>query len=221
MTPLFSICHTTARPQEWRKAYDAWLAHAAWPKEVEYVLVIDQRWGFTELPQLRPQDKVRWNTGSKSLVGGVNIACVAATGTVLIINSDDIFPQARWDWELDRVLDSHAEYEDFVIETRSNTPADARRLMVCQILSRARYNRLGYGLYPGYDGMYADDDFTEHARQDGVVIDARHITIEHRHPSVCKDVQHDPVYEWENRAESYAAGEALLKRRRVQRFANV
>ncbi len=216
MTPLFSICHTTARPDLWRKAYDAWLGETLNPENVEYVLVVDHRWGFTELPTLRPQDKVLWNTGPKCLVGGANIACAASTGHVLIINSDDIFPQVEWDLELSDVI--QCWHTDFVIETRSNTPADARRLMVCQILSRARYNRLGYGLFPGYDGMYADDDFSEHARQDGVVIDARHITIEHCHPAFDPNVKMDAVYAHENRAQAYEMGRALLERRRAERF---
>ena len=49
--------------------------------------------------------------------------------------------------------------------------------MVLQIMSRAYYSQRGYAMYPEYESMYADNDFTEHARHDGVVIDARHLVF--------------------------------------------
>ena len=42
----FSILHTSARPEKWREVYDAWIAAADHPEDVEYVLVVDERWGF-------------------------------------------------------------------------------------------------------------------------------------------------------------------------------
>ena len=44
--PRFSILHTSARPHAWRAVYDAWLAAADHPEDVEYILVVDERWGF-------------------------------------------------------------------------------------------------------------------------------------------------------------------------------
>jgi len=215
--PKFSICHTTARPKKWKVAYNTWLNQAKHPEDVEYVLVVDARWGFTELPKLRPQDKVVWNTDKMCLVGGANVACANATGQILIINSDDVFPSKGWDEALGALIDKDPLSEEFVIHTSSGTPADSKHLMVCQILSRARYRRLGYGLYPGYDSMYADDDFSEHARYDGVVIDARHLVFTHVHPVYSK-TEWDPVYEHENKKASYAKGEAILATRRSQAF---
>ena len=43
---IFSILHTSARPGKWKEIYDAWLGAAKHPELVEYVLVIDPRWGF-------------------------------------------------------------------------------------------------------------------------------------------------------------------------------
>ena len=143
----FSICHTTARPNGWHDAHQAWMYNAALPGNVEYVLVCDQRWGFTELPKLRPQDKTAWNIGRKCWVDGVNIACAASTGLVQIINADDMFPPPHWDQELLAVIPDLAT--DFVIQTTSGTPADDRGLFVVQIQSRARYLRLGYGIGSG------------------------------------------------------------------------
>ena len=45
-TPLFSILHTSARPEAWRAVYDDWMSKAVHPENVEYVLCVDERWGF-------------------------------------------------------------------------------------------------------------------------------------------------------------------------------
>ena len=65
--------------------------------------------------------------------------------------------------------------------------------------------------------MYADNDFTEHARHDGVVIDARHLVFEHRHPTVT-GAKMDIQYMHENQLHSYQVGEKILKRRRKEGF---
>lgn len=215
--PVFSICHTTARPSEWRKAYHAWISQAKHPDLVEYVLICDRKAGFEGTPHLRPQDKVGWDTDPRQcFVGGVNLACSASSGQVIIINADDIFPPEHWDEKLLEILpDLDA---DFVVQTASGTPADDRGLMVLAIQSRTRYQKNGYGLYPAYASMYADDDFSEHARADGVVIEARHLLFEHRHPLYNKQTPMDAVYERQNRDEAYQQGRTILAQRRAENF---
>lgn len=215
--PVFSICHTSARPSEWRKAYHAWISSAKHPELVEYILICDPRAGFEGTPHLRPQDKVGWDTDpSQCFVGGANLACAASTGKVIIINADDIFPPEHWDEKLLEVIPNLDA--DFVVQTASGTPADERGLMVLAIQSRTRYQKHGYGLYPGYESMYSDDDFTEHARADGVVIEARHLLFEHRHPFFTKEAPIDAVYQRQNRDEAYTKGRAVLEQRRLQNF---
>ena len=228
----FSICHTTARPEQWGTAYAEWLQNAAHPEDVEYILVCDKRWGFTELPKLRAQDKVLWNTDRMCWVGGVNIAAAAATGDVLIVNSDDIFPCEHWDTKLIYAMysaanahvnakhdsvDLDSKRDEFVVHVSSDTAADRNGLMVCPILSRARYERLGYAIYPEYESMYGDDDFSEHARLDNVVIDARHLVFAHRHPTAGHG-QYDAVYQHQNKQSSYAKGVQILTQRRAAGF---
>lgn len=215
--PVFSICHTTARPSEWRKAYHAWIGAAKHPELVEYILICDRKSGFDGTPHLRPQDKVGWDTDPRQcFVGGANLACAASTGKIIIINADDIFPPEHWDEKLLEVIPDLSA--DFVVQTASGTPADERGLMVLAIQSRTRYEKHGYGLYPGYESMYSDDDFSEHARLDGIVIEARHLLFEHRHPLYSKATPSDAVYERQNRDEAYVKGRALLLQRRAENF---
>ena len=216
--PIFSICHTSARPAEWRKAWGAWIALAKHPELVEYVLTCAPGVGFEkDWPQLRPQDKVFWDTDPRRcFVGGANLACAASTGRVLIIAADDIYPPQNWDQQLLELIPDLGA--DFVIQTASGTPADARDLMVLAIQSRTRYEKHGYGLYPEYESMYSDDDFSEHARADGIVIEARHLLFEHRHPLYSQGFPMDEVYQRQNSEERYAQGRAILERRRAAQF---
>lgn len=212
--PLFSICHTTARPNAWRNSYEAWRRNCDSWQDVEYVLCVDERWGFPK-DFHEPGITVVWNGKRKCCVDGFNIAAAASTGHVLLVNSDDFFPSEHWDTELKKVIpDLESEY---VIEVSTHAGADQARIMTFQILTRARYERVGYLFYPGYESMCCDIEFTERARMDGVVIDARHIVIEHRHYTM-GGLPRDAVYAHENRPEAYRLGWAVLEARRAQEF---
>ena len=203
--PLFSILHTSARPDKWREVYDDWMRKAVHPEQVEYVLCIDPRWGFSTEPEAYyGQDSdnsliVEVNTGRRCYVDGVNTAARASSGSILIVNADDQFACERWDVGIMEALlpESSARRWDnsfgettegtrgnpWVIEPSTGTPNEHERgILVMPILSRKRYEDQGSEVfYHGYESMYADRDFCEHARQDGVVIDARHLMFPHKH----------------------------------------
>lgn len=250
--PLFSILHSSARPHQWRKVYDAWISAAAHPELVEYVLCVDERWGFREaqgfaesVNEIQHPGEVAgksplsvvWNEGRRCYVDGVNTAAKASTGRILIVNADDQYPCEHWDEKVTEAVQQFpalepeykADYREFVIEVSTGTPAEHDRgILVMPILSRARYERLGYVLYPEYESMYADNEFCEHAKQDHCIIDARHLFFPHRHAGIDpesatwkKQAQVDEQYLEQNRAEAYAIGESVLKFRRKIRFGQV
>jgi len=216
----FSICHTTARPNGWQESFRLWTHLARFCSSIEYVLCVDERWGFS-LPVIFPEappgltTKLVWNTGRRCSVDGWNIAATNATGSILILNSDDMFPPDGWDELLLQTVSSLDS--DFVIEVSSGTKHDRRRLMVLGIMSRVRYQRLGYAYYPEYLSMACDDDFGEHARRDNVVIDARHLVFSHQHASYRGEVL-DAAYQWQNRAVAIQLGNEILARRRHNNF---
>ena len=138
--PMFSILHTSIRPDKWYEIYNAWLSNAHNPANVEYVLVCDHDWGFDSLPiqvpndsgliplrqgeYIRPQDKAIWARGPRHCyVDGVNRAAINSTGKILVVNADDQYPCKNWDKEL---LDTLNYYEksvedDFVIWPSTGT----------------------------------------------------------------------------------------------------
>lgn len=268
MRPLFSILHSSARPHQWRKVYDAWISAAAHPELVEYVLCVDERWGFHRNTGVISEplwmhegweyergpmgnghkNRVVWNNKRRCYVDGVNCAAQASTGRILIVNADDQYPCEGWDEQLTAVLErlsgsgygtDPAKWPDevfarggsvwppnFVIEVSTGTPQEHERgILVMPILSRIRYERLGYVLYPEYESMYADNEFCEHARQDGCIINARHLFFPHRHALIDPEAGSwkpqapvDEQYQEQNRPEAFELGNALLKVRRAEKF---
>lgn len=223
----FSILHTSARPDKWADIWDSWIRTANHPEDVEYILVCDKRWGFAELPKLPTGTdlifKAVWNTGRKCYVDGVNIAAQYATGDVLIVNADDQFPCEHWDTELIRSMGlEDGQKHEFVIEIATNTPSEHDRgILVMPILSRVRYQKLGYVLYPAYESMYSDNDFCEMAKRDQCIINARHLTFPHRHPIFDQSQPWDKAYQAQNRQEAYNLGLAVLEKRRESNFGDV
>ena len=115
-----------------------------------------------------------------------------------------------WDQSLLEVV--AGKTGEFVVHVSSGGPRD-NTLMAPQIMSRARYERLGYVFHPDYLSMYADDEFTEHAYSDGVVIEARHLLFPQSHPHH-GTAEWDEVYTWENRPEAYEKGREVFERRK-------
>lgn len=221
----FSICHPTARPHAWRASFDTWMNTCSHTHEVEYILGLDKRWGFTDDIDLSNPHEIEvqyvWNNGRKCFVDSANAAAFISTGDVIVINSDDMFPTYGWDRDIAEAIagSERSVGDDFVVHVWSDTDeADKRDLMVLPILSRARYSRLGYAVYPKYESLFVDDDFSEHARLENAVVNATHVTVEHRHPIVGKALW-DAVYGWENRTASATLGRELLERRREAKFA--
>ena len=159
---------------------------------------------------------------SKSL----SIAARNATGRVLLVVADDQFPCEQWDQVLSHKLPGETEY---VARVNTGTPAEVdRNITVMPIVSRARYERLGYLLYPGYESMSSDNDLSEHAQQDGCFIDLQTPVFPHRHkwfeaagrgqrfedwfPTA------DMAYQMQNRPEAYELGAKMLAERRANGF---
>lgn len=215
--PIFSICHASARPAMWLESHDAWWRTCKNQEQVEYIMAIDERWGFKrdESVLLHPQTRIHWCTGKRGAITAWNEAAELSAGKILIMNADDMRPPQDWDAKLLEVIpDLNSE---FVVEVSTGPLADDRRLMVLYILSRKRYERLGYVLHPDYTALWVDNEYTEHARLDNVVIDARSLRFEHLHPHQGHG-KWDAVYESGNTQDSWNQGVALFNRRKAAGF---
>jgi hypothetical protein len=237
--PSFSLIHTTKRLQGggWIEAARRWMAAAANPLDVEYVLSIDAEdfkgaasegphclapavpvVDLTGGPLWRVEEsaagpgfefRLAINDGRPCPVDGWNAAAAASRGKFLITVSDDWAPIPRWDAALLGVIPSLDGQYVVWVSTGGNS-----RVMTFSMLTRAYYERYGYVFYPEYVGMLADDDFTLTAQIDGVIIDCRESlpVFQHFHPAY-GTAQNDAVYARQNRPEAWRVGYEVLRRR--------
>lgn len=243
----FSIIHPSIRPNKWREIYEAWIAAAAHPENVEYILVADAKWGFDPMSaemidweDARPGQFVNallMNAGKSCWVTPVNIGAKAATGDVLIVVADDIWPAEHWDEVLAAPIEENEwdPQHEFAIWVNNGGSPERRKaiahtpgqgIMEMPVCSRSRVERLGYLLYPGYEGMFADEDFARHCEFDAKEGTCSLIKLEepifpHKHPINDPAIPVDEQYKHQNRPQAFALGRRLLAARKAAGFAEV
>lgn len=216
----FSIAHATARPLGWQDSFKSSKPSFT----TQYVLSVDRRFGsfayFLEDYPYRPDVLAHLSPNKpKNAVSNWINAIDHCTGGVILVNSDDFRFPADWEHRLfSLTAHKNPQVDPFVVHVSTGAPRD-HELMTFQIMSRALINRWGYALWPEYDGMYVDDDFTKHAYQDpGVeVIQARQLVFEHLHFAFGK-AKYDEVYAHENRTAAKVLGASIYKRRLANNF---
>jgi hypothetical protein len=228
--PTFSLVHTTARlPNGWHAAYKAWLKNCAHPENVEYVVAIDAKdetkWtaGYPERERINipcgmgfGYQRLTINRLRTCATDGWDAAARASTGKFIITVADDLFPPPNWDEEILKVVpDLDAEV---VLDVNYGNHASCTpHFFYFCLLTRARYEKVGYLFHPDYFGMYGDNEFTAHSYLDKVVVEARHLLFEHRHYTYGLSLE-DDTYRWQQRPEAYATGKAAFDRRSAAGF---
>lgn len=149
---------------------------------------------------------------------GWNVACAATTGDIIVQVADDIEPPLGWDSSIAELKCEHdGNWWDHDHAVHINDGFGQR--MTHAVISRKRYLRYGYFYYPGYKSMFNDTELEEVAVRDGVVIDGRHITIQHHHYSN-KHRGQDEVDKLHGGAARWKHGEELFNRRKAAGFPN-
>jgi hypothetical protein len=216
---MFSLLHSSARPDKWEATHDAWMKACDHPDSVEYILAVDVGGAF-KTERFFKGVTVVLNMGRPCFVDACNAAAKASTGTVLVVVADDFFPPKGWDTALLSVIPDLEGAYAVHVDAQDPWP----HLMTHPILTRAYLERArgckGEFLYPEFLSVGSDDDFTEQAYKDGVVIDGKRLKFEHRHPllkGIHPQRTGDPVYQHTNRNEAWAVKEKVLARRQKER----
>jgi hypothetical protein len=227
--PTFSLLHATRRlPDGWKDAHSAWLAQCSAPETVEYIFGIDQaQVGFyTLLLSEIPVGVWNWagmfcdvKADPPSAAAAWNVACSYSTGDFIITIADDLFPPKHWDLEiLKRIPDLKGEYvlwPDLSGDYSIMTFAFTTRPYLERLTREHGYQDRIW--YPEYYGMRADNDFTACAKLDGVIVEARDLKFEHRHPTY-KTAEWDETYRWQHRDEAFELGNRVFARRKAEGF---
>ena len=206
--PKISIIHATkGRPQiAWQRRHQ-WLMMAKNPLEVEWIFVVDH-----DDPQdYTPHQAIRCNPGG--IVNAWNYGAKQAKGDILVQMSDDWSPPRHWDALISTAIGATNEEKVLAISDGLRTD----KLLCMAILTQKRLEKQGgYMFHPEYqesDGIYSDNEFTERAYGDGVVIEAKHIQFKHENP-LFTGGKPDDLIKHHNKPEFYEKGKAIYEKRK-------
>lgn len=204
---LFSLLHATrGRPALADKARMLWFKRADNPDAIEHIFAFDADDELSNALSLYRHIIPYRQDGAS--VGAWNAAASIASGKILVQLNDDFIPPMHWDTML---LEA---FGDKLNEPAALHVSDGHRtddLLCLCIINRARYKQQGFFLHPRFKSVYSDNYHSWLAYRDGVVIDAKHITIEHDHPYFKGGEGWDETYAKHNAPERYAEGAAIYE----------
>lgn len=216
MEPIFSLNYTSCRADTIQSAVAMWRDRADHPDTIEVVVSVDgNNPNAIEAARLVPNAKVIIQPDPPfNCVRGWNAGAAITTGKVIINMADDFSPPQHWDTLLLQLNPPNWIDGEFVVHTEDGYVHD---IAVLSIATRKRYERFGYMLYPGYESMFSDTEFTTVAYRDGVVIQAKQLLFEHMHCDCGKRPkdQHDVVHGGKDR---WNRGEMLFNYRKQTGF---
>jgi hypothetical protein len=176
-----SLLHATyRRPGGPLAVREAWLDAAARPDTIEYVVAMDDDDvsalnATTACPRAVSPAQRDWATSVRNW----NAAAKIATGDLLVVIADDLFPSRGWDTVLLSIVGSVDPTSVAYAVKVTDSPSKDDLLLRHPIVSRAYYQQ--HGLFSDrYHGVYCDDDFTRRSFWNAMIIDGRRLVFEHR-----------------------------------------
>lgn len=207
--PVISLLHATrGRPKLAADARRQWLNRAKHPDRVEHFFVMD----FDDeqsVPLCVYRHIIQTNREGAS-VGAWNLAAAASCGQILIQINDDFNPPMHWDALIEEAFAQQPDRQKPAVLRVSDGHRQDEQLCIA-IMNRARYEQQGYFLHPRFKSVFSDDYYSWAAYRDGIVIDAKHIVIEHDHPFFKGGAGWDETYATHNSRQRYIEGEAIFK----------
>jgi len=220
--PIFSICYATRRSWCIKAVVEDWLQKAKNRKAVEFVIGVDAN-DMASVHEAQELSRHLVNTfvviqnhEPFNAVKAWNAAAKATKGKVLIVISDDFVPPQNWDSDL-IAIKSNWINERWVVRVNDCNNSAQNKPITLPIITRARYEELGYVYWPEYESTFCDTDLTEHAKLDNIVLDARTLLFEHIHPT-CLKRKSDSVDSVHSSHERWLSGKSLYESRLANGF---
>lgn len=230
MTVEISVLHATRkRPERAPKTREIWIKRATKPNRVEWLYGVDENDPTRHELERRVAATggvVVVNRAEPSNVAASNACYRASSGAVIVQCSDDYYPPAGWDetvlgWlqagdapgGLARPLVLGTGDPICRFPSTAVYSGDGMLTMVCA--TRAYLQQVGgFMLYPEYDGIMADFDFTQKAAMDGVLIDAyEQVHFYHDWRGGKDDPDRDETYAEHMQTEKHTLGWEVWQRR--------
>ena len=179
MNLTFSILHPTrGRPEQARKVCLMWLAAMEHPETAEYFIGVDKDCAsekeIIECGGLPSNVRVIV-TDSHCSVECNNALAKHTAGKLLMMLQDDMTePKKGWDLELLNKLPKAWDAKELVVGIACGLHnINGSHLFPHITMTRARYIKLGYFVYPLYRHTHADDHHTHLSNKQGVALDLR------------------------------------------------
>jgi len=209
--PKISVIHATRGRQQiaWQRRWQ-WLCLAEKPLEIEWLFMVDE----DEKVDYTPHQAIRVNPGG--IVNAWNAGAKLAKGDIIIQMSDDWTPPRHWDALISNAIgDTKAEK---VLAVSDGLRTD--KLLCMAILTKDRIKKQGHMFHPEYqesDGIYGDNEHTDRAYQDQVIVEARHIQFKHENPMFTGGNPDDQLKN-HNKPEYYEKGKAIYEKRKANNW---
>jgi len=209
--PKISIIHATkGRPQiAWQRRWQ-WLSLAQNPLEIEWLFIVDH----DEAIDYTPHQAIRVNPGG--IINAWNAGAKLAKGGIIVQMSDDWTPPRHWDALISNAIGDTTQEK--VLAVSDGLRQD--KLLCMAIMTQSRLKKQGYMFHPDYqdsDGIYSDNEFTERAYSDGVVIEAKDLFFKHENPMFTGG-QADEQLKNHNKPEFYEKGKTIYEKRKSQNW---
>lgn len=226
MIRVSAIHPSFGRPEKAFHSYKEWMEKCAHPEDVEYIVGLDDNDPDVPLYKLMFNSEVSLfgrmeiNVGdSRNIIAAVNrlATVISPSSELIVVAADDQFPCMCWDRELLSLLSG---VDNFNVPKFIGVYDGVRgynEALITLIVNRAWYTRLGYLLYPEYDGVFADNDMNEVAKKLDCIIHAPHLLFAHRHYSIGA-CEFDATYARNNNPQSRSRNEAIYFGRRSRGF---
>ena len=204
---------TRGRALQALQCRDEWYRRAANPGGIEHIFAVDD----DDKEVLGVMKQLGYKYVEVPAGGGCvrawNVATHAAKGEVIVQVSDDFFPPYRWDESILARLGDTTKPK--VLAVSDGIRQDG--LLCIAIVTKARIKEQTGGLlfWKEYKSMYSDNEFSIRAYADNVVVEARDLVFEHKHPLA----QGIPIEKWHpttresNSEENYKTGKEIFERR--------
>ena len=210
---MISLCHATHnRPKLMHECREAWLALAKVPDGVEHIFAFGTAgWKLYQHTIAESISRPSVVIGEPSTsVGGWNRAYEASHGGIVVQLSDDMMPSQDWDELIREAIGDVTKPR--VLGCAPDSPAGAQGgLLTLAVCTRAYIEQKGYFIYPEYHGVYEDNDFTQAAILDDVLVDT-YDALQVRHDWGGHDG--DATYRRQNSKHGWFVGQHVYEARK-------
>jgi len=209
--PKISMVHATKGRADlaYQKRFQ-WLCLAKEPLAIEWLFMVDH----DDSQNYMAHEPIRCNPGG--IINAWNEGAKRARGEVIIQMSDDWTPPKYWDTLILSAIGSTNEEKVLAVSDGHRTD----KLLCMAILTQSRLKKQGYMFHPSYqesDGIYSDNEFTQRAYDDGVVIEAKDIVLKHENPMFTGG-QQDEHFKNHNKPEHYEKGKSIYEKRKADNW---